>query len=75
MTLQVDEKFFHAGDHQILKGQRHPKCLLIALVNVEFAVIEVENAAVLNQSLQLFWRGQVYFMNQIPSSQVILFDG
>jgi hypothetical protein len=65
----------HAGDHQVFKSQWHPKCLLIALVNVELAVIEVENAAVLNQSLQLFWRGQVYFMNQIPSSQVILFDG
>ena len=44
----------HAGDHQVFKGQWHPKCLLIALIDVELAVVEIENAAVLNQGLQLF---------------------
>ena len=65
----------HAGYNQVFKSQWDPKCLLIALIDVELAVVEIENPAVLNQRLQLFWRSQVYFMNQIPSSQVIPFDG
>ena len=66
---------YHAGYYQVFKRQWHPKCLLIALIDIKFAIIKIENAAVLNQCLQLFWRGKVYLMNQIPSSQVISFDG
>ena len=63
----------HARDDQFLECQGYPKCFLIAFIDVELTVIKIENATVFDQGLQLFGRGQVYFVNQVLSSQAVVF--
>jgi hypothetical protein len=44
----------HTGDYKIAEGQWHPVCLLVTFKHIQFTIIQVKNATVFYQCLQVF---------------------
>ena len=52
----------HAGDHQVAEFKWHPVSLLVAFIDIQLAIVEIENPPVFDKTLNVFCRGKLDFM-------------